>query len=125
MNARHVTREAGPALFRGFRRRCPSCGGGRMFSGYLSVEPACTNCGEAFSHHRADDAPAWATMLIVGHLMIPVIMTARLAPDIPVWAHSLIWPLVALALCLLLLPCVKGAVIGYQWAHRMHGFGGD
>jgi uncharacterized protein (DUF983 family) len=62
-------------------------------------------------------------MLIVGHLMIPLIMLVRSMPDVPVLFHSLFWPLVALALCLALLPRVKGAVIGYQWAHRMHGFG--
>jgi Uncharacterized protein conserved in bacteria len=119
-----IERPAGPALLRGFRRRCPACGAAPMFRGYLAVAPACAGCGEALDGHRADDAPAWATMLIVGHLMIPIIMAARVT-DLPVWAHSLIWPLAALALCLLLLPRVKGAVVGYQWALRMHGFDGS
>ncbi|SEA53423.1 DUF983 domain-containing protein [Rubrimonas cliftonensis] len=115
-------RDVGPALGRGLRRRCPACGRGALFTGYLSVRDACPDCGEALHHHRADDAPAWATMLIVGHLMVPAIVAARTFEDVPVWAHSLGWPLVALALCLLLLPRIKGAVVGYQWAHRMHGF---
>lgn len=117
-------RDVGPALARGLRRRCPSCGEGSLFTGYLAVKPSCPACGEALHHHRADDAPAWATMLIVGHVMVPMIFLARELPDVPVWAHSLFWPLVALGLSLLLLPRVKGAVVGYQWAVRMHGFGG-
>ena len=116
-------RDLGPALFNGLRRRCPHCGEGAAFDGYLRIRDACPSCGEALHHHRADDAPAWATMLIVGHLMAPLILAARAAPDVPVWAHMTIWPLVALGLCLLLLPRVKGAVLGYQWAQRMHGFG--
>jgi uncharacterized protein (DUF983 family) len=123
MDPRHAGRDAGPALSRGFLRLCPSCGDGRLFSGYLAVNDSCPACGEILAHHRADDAPAWATMLLVGHLMVPIIMAARLWPGIPVWVHSLVWPLVALGLCLALLPRIKGAVIGYQWAHRMHGFG--
>jgi uncharacterized protein (DUF983 family) len=116
-------RDAAPAIVNGLRRRCPACGQGHVFNGYLAVHPQCGTCGEAFHHHRADDAPAWATMLIVGHLMIPLIMLVRGMPDVPVLFHSLFWPVVALVLCLALLPRVKGAVIGYQWAHRMHGFG--
>ena len=116
-------RSAGPALLRGLRRLCPACGGGGLFSGYLAVRDACPACGEVYAHHRADDAPAWATMLVVGHLMVPLIMTARLWAEVPVWVHSLVWPLTALAACLLILPRVKGAVVAYQWAHRMHGFG--
>jgi uncharacterized protein (DUF983 family) len=61
-------------------------------------------------------------MLVVGHLMVPAILAARTMADVPVWVHSLFWPLVALGLCLALLPRVKGAVIGWQWACRMHGF---
>lgn len=125
MRPDETDRPAGPALMRGLRRRCPACGAGALFSGYLSVNGRCAGCGQGFDGHRADDAPAWATMLVVGHLMIPAIMAARSWASVPVWAHSLIWPLVALGLCLALLPRVKGAVIAYQWAHRMHGFDAD
>jgi uncharacterized protein (DUF983 family) len=116
-------RPLGPAIARGLRRRCPACGEGAMFDGFLAVRPACPACGESLAHHRADDAPAWATMLVVGHVMVPVILAAR-GVDLPVWAHSLLWPLLALGLCLALLPRVKGAIVGWQWSQRMHGFGG-
>ena len=118
-----VERAIRPALLKGLRRRCPACGEGALFTGYLSVRPACPRCGEVISHHRADDAPAWATILIVSHLMVPLIVLARSVTAVPTWAHMTIWPLVALGLCLALLPRVKGAIIAYQWAARMHGFG--
>lgn len=111
-----------PALMRGARRRCPACGTGAMFDGYLSVRQSCPDCGLALHHHRADDAPAWATMLIVGHLMVPLIFFARSLESMPVWAHMTVWPLTALALSLLILPFLKGAIVAYQWAVRLHGF---
>lgn len=118
-----MERPSGPAMLRGLRRRCPNCGQGALFTGYLAVRPECADCGEPYHHHRADDAPAWATMLIVGHLMVPLILAARAMEDTPVWVHMTVWPVVALALCLLMLPRIKGAVVGWQWAKRMHGFG--
>lgn len=114
-------RPLAPALLNGFRRRCPRCGRGAAFDGFLRVRDECADCGQALHHHRADDAPAWATMLVVGHLMIPLIMLARGATW-PVEAHMIVWPLVSLGLCLVLLPRVKGAIVAYQWALRMHGF---
>jgi uncharacterized protein (DUF983 family) len=116
-------RPLGPALANGLRRRCPACGSGSLFEGYLSVRRACPDCDEALHHHRADDAPAWATMLVVGHLMVPVILAARGWIALPTWAHMALWPAVALGLCLGLLPRIKGAIVGWQWAQRMHGFG--
>jgi uncharacterized protein (DUF983 family) len=121
---RPADREVGLALGRGLRRRCPACGRGALFQGYLRVADACPACGETLAHHRADDAPAWATMLIVGHVMVPVIFAARGVEGMPTWAHMTVWPLLALALCMAALPRVKGAVVGWQWATRMHGFGG-
>ncbi len=119
-----IHRAAGAAMLNGFRRRCPNCGQGALFTGYLTVNAACPHCGEDLHHHRADDAPAWATMLVVGHLMVPLILFVRGVEGVPTWAHMTLWPLVALGLCLTLLPRIKGAIIGYQWAARLHGFGG-
>ena len=65
------TRLLKPAFLRGWRRRCPEGGAGPMMRGYLSVRESCPVCGEEFHHHRADDGPAYLTILIVGHLMAP------------------------------------------------------
>lgn len=112
-----------PALLRGWRRRCPACGEGKLFDGYLKVRDRCPNCGEDLSHARADDGPAYLTILIVGHLMAPLIMWAFVAwrPD-PVVLAS-VFSVGCIAASLYLLPRLKGAIVGYQWAKRMHGFG--
>lgn len=110
------------AMTRGVRGQCPNCGARCLFATYLRIADACAVCGEELHHHRADDAPPYFTILIVGHLVVPLIMALELAYAPPVWLHLSIWlPLTAL-LCLLLLPRVKGAIVGLQWALRMHGF---
>lgn len=93
-----------------------------MFNGYLSVRDECDICGEEFSHHRADDAPSWLTMLVVGHLIAPVMLMVYQTYDLPIWVHAVIWPLLAIAGVLILLPRIKGGIVAFQWAYRMHGF---
>ena len=111
------------ALLRGWRRRCPNCGAGPMLRGYLKVRDSCPVCGEELHHHRADDGPAYLTILIVGHLMAPVILWAfvKWRPDPLVLAS--IFSVGTVALSLYLLPRLKGALVAVQWAKRMHGFG--
>ncbi len=112
-----------PALLRGWRRRCPNCGSGPMLRGYLKVRESCPVCGEALHHQRADDGPAYLTILIVGHLMAPLILWAftHYRPDPLVLAT--VFSIGTVALSLYLLPRLKGALVGLQWAKRMHGFG--
>ena len=112
-----------PAIARGFRRRCPNCGRGGLFRGYLKVAEACPVCREDFTPQRADDGPAYLTILIVGHLMAPFIhiVFTRFRPEPLVMAT--LFTVTAVALSLYLLPRLKGVVVGIQWARRMHGFG--
>jgi len=114
-----------PAVLRGWHRRCPHCGGGPLFSGYLTVRPGCMACGEPFHHHRADDAPAWATILVVGHVLLFSVLAVEVTFSPPLWVEWALWPAVTIALTLWLLPRIKGAVVALQWAKRMHGFGED
>jgi len=111
-----------PAMRRGWARRCPACGGGPLIEGYLRVRGHCAACGEALHHHRADDLPAWATILIVGHVIAFLLVTVEAGFRPPLWVHYGIWPALTLAMSLWLLPRIKGAVVGLQWAWRMHGF---
>lgn len=111
-----------PALLRGWRGRCPSCGGGPLMDGYLEVRRTCAACGEPLHHHRADDLPAWATILIVGHVMGFALLSVEMNLRPPLWVHWAIWPAVTLGLSFYLLPRIKGMVVGMQWAWRMHGF---
>ena len=111
------------SMARGFLLKCPNCGSGRLFKGYLKSVDQCEVCGEAFHHHRADDLPPYLTVFIVGHLVVALFMAAEEMADLPLWVHLAIWLPVTLVLALVLLKPLKGATIGLQWAIRMHGFG--
>ena len=112
-----------PALLRGWRRRCPNCGEGALFDGYLRVHDHCDACGQAFHHHRADDGPAYLTILLVGHLMAPLLHVAFVALRPDPLTLALSFTLGCVVLWLYLLPRLKGGMIAFQWARRLHGFG--
>jgi uncharacterized protein (DUF983 family) len=116
-------REILPAMLRGLRQRCPACGKGAIYGKYLKVAQACPACGEALHHQRADDAPPYFTMLIVGHIVIGALLHVETTYHPELWVHLSLWGPATLGLSLFLLPRIKGALIGLQWAARMHGFG--
>jgi len=111
------------ALWRGWRSRCPACGRGSIYGKFLKVVDACPVCGTELHHHRADDAPPYFTMLIVGHVVVGGALVLERLMALSLALELAIWITVALGLSLWLLPRVKGALIGLQWALRMHGFG--
>jgi len=112
------------AMLRGVRCRCPACGEGSVFRAFLKVADKCPSCGEELHHHRADDAPAYFTITIVGHIVIAGVLILEQAFAPATWVHMALWVPLTLVLSLLLLPVVKGALVGLQWAQRMHGFSG-
>lgn len=100
------------ALGRGIRNRCPICGEGKVFQGFLRVVPECENCGAPLGSLRADDAPPYFTIFIVGHLLIPPVLWIERAYQPAMWLHMVVWlPLFAVGTTLLLRP-VKGATVG-------------
>ncbi len=111
-----------PSMRRGWRNKCPRCGNGSLLKGYLTVAKSCPVCKLDYSHHRADDGPAYLTILIVGHLMAPllhvVFVTWRPEPLI----LFTIFAVGCVALSLYLLPRLKGTIVGFQWARGMGGF---
>lgn len=98
-------------FWRGFRRSCPRCGEGHMFSGYLTVRTACEVCGLEFEPLRSDDAPPYFTLLIVGHLVVSLYMALWQLMDIPAWGQAIIWCSLTAILSLVLLPFIKGGVM--------------
>lgn len=104
------------AAMRGMRGRCPSCGEGRVLKGYLTANPACGHCGEGFGHLRADDMPPWLTIMIVGHIVVPLLLIVEQTWHPDMVLQMVLWPAVTLALMLAILPRAKGAVLGLLWA---------
>ena len=110
------------ALWRGMRNRCPICGEGKVFRGYLRVVDECEACGAPLGKLKADDAPPYFTIFIVGHLLIPPVLwiERHYSPDM--WLQMAVWvPVFALITTLLLRP-VKGATVGLMCRF---GFGND
>ncbi|MFT4717132.1 MAG: hypothetical protein ACI861_000368 [Paracoccaceae bacterium] len=118
-----IERPVKPALLRGWRMKCPNCGTGPMMRSYLKTREHCAVCGEELHHHRADDGPAYITILVSGHIMAPVLMYVftTFRPDPLTMAVVLCVGFTAMALYLL--PRFKGMFVALQWAKRMHGFG--
>ncbi len=110
------------AMARGWRGKCPKCGSGPVLRGYLKVNDDCSVCRQEFHHHRADDGPAYLTILIVGHLLAPLIhwVFVTWRPE-PLTLFT-IFAVGCVGLSLYLLPRLKGAMIGFQWAKGMGGF---
>lgn len=110
------------ALRRGVRLRCPKCGIGSLFTRYLKVADNCGHCGEELHHHRADDAPSYFTILINGHVIIPLVLLVEMLHRPPLWVHAALWIPLTILTALAALPVIKGALVNYQWALYMHGF---
>jgi uncharacterized protein (DUF983 family) len=117
-------RDVMTAIKRGFRCRCPRCGEGKLFRAYLKPVDHCAVCGEEFTHHRADDLPAYLAIVIVGHIVVGGYMLTDESVTWSSWVHLAIWIPISLILTFAILQPIKGAVVGWQWAARMHGFGG-
>lgn len=101
-----------PAMLRGISGRCPACGQGHAFAGYLKVVSACRSCGAPLGNARADDAPPYFTLFIVGHLVIPPIVVWERSGSPSSWLLAALFLPLTAALTLGLLRPVKGATLG-------------
>ncbi len=122
LNASTAERETFRSMRRGFAHRCPSCGDGKLYTGFLKITDQCPDCGEELHHHRADDAPPYFTMLITGHLLVGGALALERFAAPPTWVHTALWIPLTIIFTIALLPRIKGAMVGLQWALRMHGF---
>ena len=101
---------------RGLRNRCPCCGEGRVFAGYLKVVPECEVCGAPLGALRSDDAPPYFTIFLVGHLLVPLMLMVEHDYQPPIWLHMVVWLPLFTAACMLLLRPIKGGVVGWMAA---------
>jgi uncharacterized protein (DUF983 family) len=103
------------AMLRGFKGQCPKCNQAQLFRAYLKPVHHCAHCEMEWDNVRADDGPAWATMLVVGHLLAPFFHFLIFHKNLPDWAPAVILGLAATILSLILLPRMKGLFIGLVW----------
>ncbi|WP_315922081.1 DUF983 domain-containing protein [Mesorhizobium sp. SP-1A] len=115
-------RKLSEAMKRGLLGRCPHCGEGKLFRSYLRPVANCSACNEDYTPQRADDLPAYLTVVIVGHIVVALFMAVENVGGLSLWAHLAIWVPITILMSLAMLQPIKGATIGLQWANRMHGF---
>ncbi|PSM18347.1 DUF983 domain-containing protein [Nitratireductor sp. StC3] len=102
----------------GLKGRCPRCGEGRLFSGYLNVNENCGNCGLGFDFADAGDGPAVFVILIVGFLVVGLALWAEVSFGPPLWLHFLLWIPLAVVGSLVPLRLFKGVLINLQYANK-------
>jgi len=105
-------------LAAGLAGRCPACGRGKLFSGYLTLAPRCNVCGLDYSFAEAGDGPAVFVILITGFIVVGAALFVEMAYAPPYWLHALIWGPLAILLPLLLLRSFKGVLVALQYKHK-------
>lgn len=108
----------GPAILAGIRGRCPRCGRGRLFAGFLETAPACGECGLDFGFIDAGDGPAVFVIMIAGFLIVGLALWVEFVWHPPLWVHALIFVPLTLGVCIGLLRPLKGVLVALQYHHR-------
>jgi uncharacterized protein (DUF983 family) len=108
----------GGAVRRGLAGRCPRCGMGRLFHGFLTVAPRCENCGLEFSFADAADGPAFFVTAFSGFLVVFSALAVEVMFQPPYWVHAMLWIPLILITCILPLRPVKGVLIALQYHHK-------
>lgn len=108
----------GATLWRGIVGRCPSCGKGNLFSGYLALAPRCDACGLDYNFADSGDGPAVFVILVAGFLIVGGALIAEILYSPPYWLHALLWGTLAVLLPLVLLRSFKGVLIALQFRHK-------
>ncbi|MGK7862915.1 DUF983 domain-containing protein [Falsiroseomonas sp. E2-1-a4] len=99
---------------RGMRNRCPVCGEGKVFRGYLRVVDECEVCHAPLGSLRADDLPPYITIFIAGHILLPPVFWVERAWMPPMWLHMAVWLPAFTIACILLLRPIKGGTVGWM-----------
>ena len=117
-----MTREPAPSsagiLWSGFRGRCPRCGRGNLFDGFLQIARACDTCGLNFSGHDSGDGPAVAVIFILGFASVGAALWLETAFQPPLWVHAAIWTPIILGGSIGLLRPLKGLTVALQYKFR-------
>lgn len=102
----------------GLRARCPRCGEGKLFAGYLTVAPRCDRCGLDYSFADSGDGPAAFVILLAGFIVIGAALATEILWRPPYWLHAALWLPAIVILSLVLLRLTKGLLITLQYHHK-------
>ena len=104
------------------RCRCPRCGRGALYRGFLTVVDRCAVCGLELARNDSGDGPAVFLIFILGFAVVPPALWVGMNADWPLWLHTLVWGVVILGLTLGMLRPAKSLVLALQWRHRRGDF---
>jgi uncharacterized protein (DUF983 family) len=117
----HTEIELKTAALRGLMGRCPCCGKGKLMRSYLKPVENCSACGESFGQIRADDAAPWATIILVGHVFLPLAFMVEM-DWMPTWGLVAMWSIFFASLSLAILPRAKSMFVAILWQTRAPGY---
>jgi uncharacterized protein (DUF983 family) len=107
-----------PPTATGMRGRCPRCGEGKLFKGFLDIQPRCQSCGLDFSFIDSGDGPAVFVIMIVGFIVVGLALVVEFTFQPPYWVHVVLWVPLVLGLSFGLLRPLKGLMIALQYHHK-------
>jgi uncharacterized protein (DUF983 family) len=107
-----------PVLLVAFGSRCPRCGKGKLFQGFLTLAPRCAECHLDFAKIDTGDGPAVFVILVVGFLVVGAALITEVVYEPPYWVHVVLWLPLTLILCLGLLRPFKAALVALQYKHK-------
>lgn len=99
----------------GIKGRCPRCGEGRLFSGYLTLKPRCEVCGLDFGFADSGDGPAVFVIFIAGFVVAGLALVVEFMYEPPYYIHALLWTPLAVLMTLAPLRPLKGLLIAMQY----------
>ena len=113
----HVSSNSLP-IARGLRGRCPRCGEGHLFQGFLTLRPRCEHCGLDYGFADAGDGPAVFVILLGGFVVVFAAMVVEIMYQPPYWVHAALWIPLVLIFTLGPLRPIKGLMIALQYHHK-------
>ena len=105
-------------LTAGLLGKCPRCGKGHMFQGFLKVRPRCEVCGLDLAFADSGDGPAFFVMSIVGFVVVGLALWVEFTYAPPIWLHLVMWFALTAILSLALVRPSKGVLVALQYHHK-------
>ncbi|WP_420336860.1 DUF983 domain-containing protein [Roseibium sp.] len=102
----------------GLSGKCPRCGQGRLFDGFLNVKQSCAACGLDYSFADSGDGPAVFVIMLVGFVIVGLVLFVELSFQPPIWLHLLLWLPLTVILAASVLRPLKGLMIALQFRHK-------
>lgn len=106
-------------LLSGILKKCPNCAKGNVYSKYLKVNDRCKKCNEELHSYRTDDFGPWLSIIIAGHIIVPLVLAVEQNYALDLWLQAIIWIPLTILTVLFLLPISKSICLSILWRLKM------